>query len=380
MKRTATLTMICSFALLICAWGGTSPLQHGENPAPHGAAVKPPALQQDPVPSSSGGRGITVALLADEDLRLADVSKKVVLTGKVDTADKYNIYTGALPTLSQLQAFDAVLVWGGSYLWSSQVSIDLGDLLADYVDSGGGVVVATFALGSNGGYWIPQGRFASDYYQCIIPALNQLDGQATLGTVHQPFHPIMQGVNSFDGGSSSYRVDTTIDPFANLIAEWSDREPLIATKDLGIARRADLNFYPPSSDVRSDFWQTSTDGDMIMANALDWVANAPDPFTLAVSPDPLQGGSSASFDITGGDPNTATYLVHSLAGLGSTYVPQLNVTLDLANPSLTTSPADTDQYGAVTWNLNVPNVSGINVWFQVLQYENATNVVATSIQ
>lgn len=380
MKRTAILTMIWAFALLICAWGGTSPLQQGENPAPHGAAVKPPAPQHDPVPSSSGGRGITVALLADEDLRLADVSKKVVLTGLVDTADEYNIYTGALPTLSQLQAYDAVLVWGGTNLWSSQVSIDLGDLLADYVDGGGGVVVATFALGSNGGYWMPQGRFAGDYYQCIIPAQNQVSGQATLGTVHQPFHPIMQGVYTFDGGSSSYRIDTTSHPEANLIAEWSDREPLIATRDLGVARRADLNLYPPSSDVRSDFWQVGTDGDMIMANALDWVSNAPDPFTLAITPDPLLGGMPADFSITNGDPNTLTYLVYSLAGPGSTFVPQLNVTLDLANPRLTTSPAYTDQYGALTWNLNTPNVQGINVWFQSLQYGQVTNVVATSVQ
>jgi hypothetical protein len=47
---------------------------------------------------------------------------------------------------------------------------------------------------------------------------------------------------------------------------------LVATKQLTVGRVAALNFYPPSSNVRSDFWQSSTDGGLLMANALLWAA------------------------------------------------------------------------------------------------------------
>jgi len=50
----------------------------------------------------------------------------------------------------------------------------------------------------------------------------------------------------------------------------------VATRKIGSARRVDLGFFPPSSDVRSDFWNAGTDGDILMANALDWVSTCVD--------------------------------------------------------------------------------------------------------
>jgi len=45
------------------------------------------------------------------------------------------------PSLAELMAYDAIFVWG-----SASLSGDLfGDVLADYVDAGGGVVIAVFA-------------------------------------------------------------------------------------------------------------------------------------------------------------------------------------------------------------------------------------------
>jgi hypothetical protein len=55
------------------------------------------------------------------------------------------------------------------------------------------------------------------------------------------------------------------------IADWTDERPLVATKIINGARRADLGFYPPSSDARDGFWKTDTDGALLMANALNWV-------------------------------------------------------------------------------------------------------------
>lgn len=103
-------------------------------------------------------------------------------------------------------------------------------------------------------------------------------------------------------------------------------------------------------------------------------------FTLTVTPDPLQGGMTGTFAVTNGDPNTSTYLAYSLVGPGSTYVPMLNVTLGLASPIQAGGTIMTDGSGTGSWNLPVPSVSGVNVWLQAVQYGQATNVVATSVQ
>ena len=233
--------------------------------------------RQSPGPPSAPelSGGLSAALIADDDLRLDDVAQKVLGTGKVASVTKYNMFSGQVPALGVLQTHDAVLVWGGVKLWGAAKNQQLGDVLADYVDGGGGVVVATFGVGSNGAEWTPTGRFSVPTYWCLNPQNNQISGEQGLGVVYQPGHPLIEDVLTFDGGTSSFRVVTTAVAGATLIADWTDGEPLIATKDVGCARRVDLNLYPPSSSVSPGFWIAATDGDEIMANALAWVAQPP---------------------------------------------------------------------------------------------------------
>ncbi|MEJ7682321.1 MAG: hypothetical protein WKG06_31620 [Segetibacter sp.] len=88
----------------------------------------------------------------------------------------------------------------------------------------------------------------------------------------------MTNISTFDGGSNSFMgTSTTISPGAYRVADWDNEVPLIVAKDNvgpADAKRVDLNFYPPSSDSRSDFWSSSTDGVKIMANSLLYVARA----------------------------------------------------------------------------------------------------------
>ncbi len=108
--------------------------------------------------------------------------------------------------------------------------------------------------------------------------------------------------------------------------------------------------------------------------------NQPD-FHLGVFPDPLVAGQTGTFVVTWGDPLTDTYLVYSLAGTGNTYIPQLDVTLGLANPQRAAGPSRTDDTGAYVWNLPIPqNAAGFDVWFQAIQFGQATDVVVATIQ
>jgi len=102
--------------------------------------------------------------------------------------------------------------------------------------------------------------------------------------------------------------------------------------------------------------------------------------TLVVSPDPLIAGQNGTFTMIKMTPSTRSYLVYSVRGLGSTFVGQLNVTLDLAQPQQAGAPKTTDASGCAVWTLPIPaNAAGRNIWFQAAQFENKTNVLTTSV-
>jgi hypothetical protein len=192
-----------------------------------------------------------------------DVQSKLQGTGFFATVDIINIATST-PTLSQLQQYNAVLVFTDT---SAQDGTTLGNNLANYVDAGGGVVAAVFITAS-----IPLGgRFNSQNYYIIQPTGQQQGTTETLGTVYLPGDPLLAGVSSFNGGTSSYRPSSSsLNPVAVRVADWTGPGtiPLIAKGVINGHPRVDLGFYPPSIDVRSDFWVSSTGGARIMANAL----------------------------------------------------------------------------------------------------------------
>jgi len=102
---------------------------------------------------------------------------------------------------------------------------------------------------------------------------------------------------------------------------------------------------------------------------------------IVLDVDPLIAGQYATFEITGAKPNETAWLAYSTVGEGRTFVPQLNVNVELTNPKQAGSSQTTDSNGDATWVLNVPpQGSGVEVWIQALQVENASNIVQQTIQ
>ncbi len=209
-----------------------------------------------------------------------DVQNKLIATGSFTSVSTFNLYTGT-PTLAYLQGFDAVLIFTD---YSCQNGVMFGDSLAAYIDGGGGVVNCVFSTAS-----VPiGGAFDSTMYQVVI-STDQTDGDTlTLGTILDVCHPIMTGITNINGGPASYRSDTNVvlTPGSAYVANWSNGQWLVAEKlNVGPAnaRRADLNFFPPSMSVRSDLWDTTSQGGQFMANALLWVAGLINPPVATVS-------------------------------------------------------------------------------------------------
>lgn len=213
---------------------------------------------------------VAAAASTSTDPRFTDVQAKLMGTGRFSSVAIINAST-TTPSLAELQAYDAVITWSNV---NYQNATALGDVLADYVDAGGGVVVAVYANSTMTTNRRLEGRWITGGYEVIPSASGNQTGRQFLGTILVPGHPIMNGVNSFDGGTSSARpVTTSVATGSTRVAEWTDGKTLVAVG--ASPRRADLGFYPPSSDVSAGFWNSSTDGAILMANALIYTIGSP---------------------------------------------------------------------------------------------------------
>ena len=292
-----------------------------------------------------------VALVtADNPGFVSDVQGKLIATGKFSAVDIIDA-SSTTPTLAQLQGYGSVLVWSDSGFADPTT---LGNNLADYVDSGGGVVIAVFADAS-----VPiGGRFASDDYYAMEPAGQTEGTELTLGTVQEPSSPIMAGVTTFDGGSSSFRGTGSPNMSAVRVADWSNGEPLVLRRTIGGVPRVDLNFFPPSSDARPDFWTASTDGVKLMANALIFTggcgsSKATPTISTVASPNTTHLGATVSDTATlsGGSNPTGTVTFQLFGPNDSTCggMPVFTSTKTLSGGSATSDPFVPTTPGTYRW-------------------------------
>ncbi|WP_431262643.1 PEP-CTERM sorting domain-containing protein [Roseateles chitinivorans] len=209
---------------------------------------------------------------------LADVQSKIAGTGVVSgVVDVFNVATGT-PTLAQLQSYSAVMVFSDAKYANAA---GLGDLLADYVDAGGGVVEAGLSHATVGLRGLT-GRFVSGNYDVYNSSTNQ-NSCGSLGAVALPDSPLMRDIDSFSGGLSAICYRITPKAGAVSVASWTNGNALLGyrTDHNGIV--VGLNMNPVSGDVLSGLWDPSTDGALLMANALAFAARElPEPGSLAL--------------------------------------------------------------------------------------------------
>ena len=154
------------------------------------------------------------------------------------------------PTLATLENYRAVLVWSDTYFSNPS---SLGDVLADYVDAGGGVVLA-WAADSLGGNIAPTGRWTSGGYSPYAYDNSPTAGNATIGQVLVPSSPLLSGVSDFNIGSGGFAAEVSLAAGATDIADLTSGYSLVAEKTGFAGKSVALNFYPPSGNVNSRSW------------------------------------------------------------------------------------------------------------------------------
>jgi hypothetical protein len=123
------------------------------------------------------------------------------------------------PALDQLTSYDMVVSMNED---GYADPVAQGNLLADYVDSGG--FVFQYSYDTEDGL-LPEGRFAEQGYPPFIPGDNPND-DVTLGEFDAA-SPLMQGVTAL---ATEDNTEAELAPGATLVAKWSDGRNLLAYK------------------------------------------------------------------------------------------------------------------------------------------------------
>ncbi|HTW92437.1 MAG TPA: FlgD immunoglobulin-like domain containing protein [bacterium] len=189
--------------------------------------------------------------------------------GKFAAVDTYDISLGAHATFPATEWYDggyrAILVFTDD---NPQDSIALGDSLARFIQLGGGVVEAVFADQPKNDV---RGEWRSVYAPFSIESTSYSAG--SMGTVHQPLHPIMTGVSALTVGSfrTGNKPGTLRSANCVSLAEYTDNNCVATCFDSAGQRAVSLGTNPEV------YWLSSASGQWcrLMVNALNWTAVGP---------------------------------------------------------------------------------------------------------
>ncbi len=155
----------------------------------------PPTATPTPLPTATAVGCSILCLSSDEDNSIPHVEPALVSTGLLSPPDIFHMVVGKNPPdLVDLMPYDAILFWSLEELGDK---VGLGEVLKDYVDAGGGVVLATYAFTSDIGMGNIQiaGGILDPGYSPFLPESSQMvAGQMDAGSV-DPSHAFFDGVD-----------------------------------------------------------------------------------------------------------------------------------------------------------------------------------------
>jgi subtilisin-like proprotein convertase family protein len=215
--------------------------------------------------------GFDVAVVASDiaPARRLEVVNHLAADPRIATVTSLADEPSAL-TPAALDRFEAVVAWT-RVRPSDPVAV--GDALADYVDRGGGVVLAGFASLPALGF---AGRIAATDHAALA-AGTDFDLVSPASLVGVESHPVLEQVLTLSAPS---RV-TGVTPVrgAMLVAQWSDdaATPLAVARTLPLGRVVALNLFPVSDLLDIVGYAAGTDAPRLLANAAVWAGRPVEP-------------------------------------------------------------------------------------------------------
>jgi hypothetical protein len=226
---------------------------------------------------SAAVAGPSIGIVASDSTNVADVAATLQATGDFSSV---TIITGSAdsstPTLSQLQGYNSILAWTN---FPPADATALGNVLAQYVNGGGGLVLSTYAFSNP---WAIGGTIATTGYSPLTNVGVNGDVSGNLvATV--PGDPIFNGVdlNALGYYHNGNYAQPGLDAGATLLATDGAGVNMIARNAAGniIAN----NIYPGNGTLSGD-----QDAANLFANELMNVAGTgalptPEPSTICMA-------------------------------------------------------------------------------------------------
>ncbi len=240
-----------------------------------------------PLPALAQDDPVDVVLLGTPStwIHQADVASALLADGRIATVSSFEL-TSASAEPIDFTLYDAAFVWTEVPFAPAGRAVTLGDQLADFVDAGGGVVVAgnAFAQGT-----ALAGRLVTDGYLPLTVAGTRSAALGRQRGVVAPLpnlgiHETLLNVVRFYGGTGSFRtrgISLTADALTTY--RWEDGDPLVVVKEPSNGRVAAMNFFPVSNSLAAVYspsepnWDVLTDGAQLMTSTVLWTLNLIEP-------------------------------------------------------------------------------------------------------
>lgn len=323
---------------------GTSGTLHVELPFGSNVSASQNGLMRQNSSGSVGHSGVaeikwlnqlattTTILIVTPDTDLTDL--EALLDGFPDVeADILSLTSLPGLAVGDLLSYDIVLTTNNTQ-WLSAGSVDpevVGDVLADYLDAGGKVIVNQFAYSYDA--WQMEGRFIDEGYGPFVPSTSDASTTVSLGSILASDHPIIQGVTELE--YTGFVQNVGIASGATAIASWNNGEYLLAANEDVVA----LNMLPDYGNGDGFSW--TGDLSLIYHNAIQYLGGSSF-VEFSTSEGVVGAGESEVVDVifNSGGLNSGTYLtdisvLSNVPGQETVIVP---ASLEVTGPEVEVSP------------------------------------------
>ena len=207
------------------------------------------------------------------------------------TFTTHHVNTQGIPTLAQLQQYDVVLLWENG-LMGGTLPQQTGDVVAQYVQEGGNLIIGTFYWQdrSENPIFNQQGWGSLENIDPFTSIGGSEDNNDNLDAGSKVAHPLTDKLFSMSGffhGGVAAKFGTTV------VAQWSDGVPLIGfSGDHCIIGISHFPAHDKFINVTGDFYQ-------MWESAIIWAAAScktdSDPVAVVIDEDSIDNGSPPNF-------------------------------------------------------------------------------------
>jgi FG-GAP-like repeat len=306
------------------------------NDLPGGAPRKDPNVYYNKIGFAPGPCDFQVLIVyADGNGQPIMLRNQILAEPHVTQVDLFDAASGT-PTLGQLQQYNIVFAFSNNP-WNNAVA--MGNVLADYQDGGGVVVVGTFAWDNRSG-WLLQGRWITGGYS-PYNSTAQTNFSNNTANITSPSHALMRGVSSL---SAFYRNGVTLASGASAVAMWTDGPPAVTYKTNNGTTAVGINAYLGNLNQFSGEWGR------VIVNAGKWLLGRPaTDFDHNHKPDyVLYNGATRQ---------TAVWYLNNNVFLGSAYGPILPAGWNMVDV------ADFNGDGKADYALFNPSTRQTAIWY-----------------